>query len=115
MPLKSVTPNNSSIRSSDNPFVSRPNDDPFNPSTRQRGDVGLSMGGTNLLSKLNGRNPALNGRHHNVETPVANSQEPGDEDLMMGEDEDFGGRDGVEPALDPTPDCWEEGGCAEDL
>ncbi|KAH6643815.1 hypothetical protein C7974DRAFT_7053 [Boeremia exigua] len=70
---------------SDNPFVSRPNDDPFNPSTRQRGDVGLSMGGTNLLSKLNGRNPALNGRHHNVETPVANSQEPGDEDLMMGE------------------------------
>lgn len=71
---------------SNNPFVSRPDDDPFNPPTRQRGDVGLNMGGTNLLSKLNGRNPAPNGRYHNVETPVANGQDPDDDDdMLMGE------------------------------
>ncbi|KAF9696408.1 hypothetical protein EKO04_005519 [Ascochyta lentis] len=71
---------------SNNPFVSRPEDDPFNPPTRQRGDVGLNMGGTNLLSKLNGRNPAPNGtRYHNVETPVANGQDPDEDDMMMGE------------------------------
>ena len=68
-----------------NPFMSRSDDDPFNPPPRQRGDVGLNMGGTNLLSKLNGRNPAPNGRYHNVETPVANGQDPGDDDMMMGE------------------------------
>ncbi|KAJ4383432.1 anaphase-promoting complex subunit cdc27 [Didymella sp. IMI 355093] len=72
------------LSESNNPFVSRPDDDPFNPSTRSRGDVGLSMGGTNLLSKLNGRNTAPNGRH-NVETPVANGQDLDDDDLMMGE------------------------------
>ncbi|KAJ4341237.1 anaphase-promoting complex subunit cdc27 [Didymella glomerata] len=70
---------------SHNPFVSRPDDDPFNPSTRPRGDGGLSMGGTNLLSKLNGRNAAPNGRLHNAETPVANGQDFDDDDLMMGE------------------------------
>lgn len=70
---------------SNNPFVSRPDDDPFNPPTRSRGDVGLSMGGTNLLSKLNGRNAAPNGRYHNAETPVANGQDLDDDDLMMGE------------------------------
>lgn len=69
---------------SNNPFVSRPDDDPFNPPTRQRGDVGLNMGGTNLLSKLNGRNPAPNGRHHNVETPVANGEDFDEDDVMMG-------------------------------
>lgn len=70
---------------SNNPFVSRSDDDPFNPPTRQRGDVGLNMGGTSLLSKLNGRNPVPNGRYH-VETPVANGQEPDDDnDMMMGE------------------------------
>lgn len=73
------------ISESNNPFVSRPDDDPFNPPTRPRGDVGLSMGGTNLLSKLNGRNTAPNGRYHNVETPVANGQDPDDDDMMMGE------------------------------
>ncbi|KAF1931676.1 nuclear protein bima [Didymella exigua CBS 183.55] len=68
-----------------NPFVSKPDDDPFNPPTRSRGDVALSMGGTDLLSKLNGRNTVPNGRTHNVETPVANGQDPDDDDLMMGE------------------------------
>lgn len=70
---------------SHNPFVSRPDDDPFNPSTRSRGDGGLGMGGTNLLSKLNGRTTAPNGRYHNAETPVANGQDFDDDDMMMGE------------------------------
>ena len=70
---------------SNNPFVSRPDDDPFNPPPRQRGDVGLNMGGTNLLSKLNGKGQAHNGRHQNVETPVANGQDPDEDDMMMGE------------------------------
>ena len=69
---------------SNNPFVSRPDDDPFNP-PRQRGDVGLNMGGTNLLSKLNGRSQVPHGRYHNVETPVANGQNPDEDDMMMGE------------------------------
>ena len=33
----------------------------------------------------------------------------------MGEDEDLGGGDGVEPFLDPAPDGGEEGGGADDL
>ena len=37
------------------------------------------------------------------------------EDLGMGEDEDFGGRDRVEPFLDPAPDRGKEGRSAEDL
>lgn len=36
-------------------------------------------------------------------------------DLVMREDEDFGGSDGVEPSLDPAPDCRKEGWSAEDL
>ena len=39
----------------------------------------------------------------------------GRKDLVMREDEDFGGGDGVEPSLDPAPDCREEGWGAEDL
>lgn len=74
------------LSESNNPFVSRPADDPFNPPARPRGDMGLSIGGTSLLSKLNGRNAVPNGRHYNVETPVANGQNPDDDDdLMMGE------------------------------
>lgn len=68
---------------SNNPFVSKPDDDPFNPPARQRGDAGLNMGGTNLLSKLNGRHAPPNGRRHIVETPVANGQDPDDDDDMM--------------------------------
>ena len=71
-----------------NPFVSTPDVDPFNPPTRQGGDVGLNLGGTNLLSRLNGSNPAINGgslTYHNVETPIANGQDYHDEDVMMGE------------------------------
>ena len=37
------------------------------------------------------------------------------EDLVMREDEDLGGSDGVEPSLDPAPDCRKEGWSAEDL
>ncbi|KAF1941868.1 TPR-like protein [Clathrospora elynae] len=73
-----------------NPFVSTPDIDPFNPSSRQAGDVGLNMGGSNLLSRLNGRNPAANGMiaqstYHDVDTPITNGQSFQDEDVMMGE------------------------------
>ena len=37
------------------------------------------------------------------------------EDLMMGENEDFGSRDGVKPLLYPAPYCREEGRRTEDL
>ena len=68
-----------------NPFVSKVDDDPFNPPPRQRGDGGLSMGGTTLLSKLNGRHAPSNTRNINVETPVANGQDLDDDEIMMGE------------------------------
>lgn len=70
-----------------NPFVSTPDVDPFNPSSRQGGDVGLNLGGANLLSRLNGSVPTMNGAgptYHNLDTPIANGQEY-DEDVMMGE------------------------------
>ena len=69
-----------------NPFVSKVDDDPFNPPPRQRGDGGLSMGGTTLLSKLNGRHAPSNTRNRNVETPVANGQDLDDDEMMGGED-----------------------------
>ncbi|KAF1840199.1 nuclear protein bima [Cucurbitaria berberidis CBS 394.84] len=73
-----------------NPFVSTPDLDPFNPSIRQGGDVGLNLGGSNLLSRLNGSNPGTNGigansTHHDVETPTANGQPFHHEDVLMGE------------------------------
>lgn len=73
-----------------NPFVSTPDVDPFNPSSRHGGDVGLNLGGSNLLSRLNGTHPAMNGdrmgSYHDVETPIANGhQNLHDEDIMMGE------------------------------
>jgi anaphase-promoting complex subunit 3 len=68
-----------------NPFVSTPDVDPFNPSSRQGGDVGLNLGGSNLLSRLNGSNTATNGTYQNLETPVGNGQSFNDEDIMMGE------------------------------
>jgi anaphase-promoting complex subunit 3 len=68
-----------------NPFVSTPDVDPFNPTTRQGNDIGLNLGGSNLLSRLNGSNPATNGGYHNLETPVTNGQSFHDEDIMMGE------------------------------
>jgi anaphase-promoting complex subunit 3 len=70
-----------------NPFVSTPDVDPFNPTVRQGGDVGLNLGGSDLLSKLNGyrRNPPNNSALHNVETPITNGQNLRDDDVMMGE------------------------------
>jgi anaphase-promoting complex subunit 3 len=68
-----------------NPFVATPNVDPFNPSARQGGDIGLNLGGSNLISRLNGSNAMTNGNHHNMETPVSNGHDYNDEDVMMGE------------------------------
>jgi anaphase-promoting complex subunit 3 len=70
-----------------NPFVSTPDVDPFNPLSRQSADIGLNLGGANLLSRLNGSAPMVNGvasTYHNLDTPVANGQDY-DEDVMMGE------------------------------
>ncbi|KAF2847400.1 TPR-like protein [Plenodomus tracheiphilus IPT5] len=73
-----------------NPFVSTPDVDPFNPSSRQGGDLGLNLGRSNLLSRLNGSAQAQNGHggaslFHNVDTPVANGQNVPVEDVMLGE------------------------------
>lgn len=73
-----------------NPFVSTPDVDPFNPSVRHGGDIGLNLGGSNLLSRLNGSNTMANGNiagpaYHDVDTPIANGQNFHDEDIMMGE------------------------------
>jgi anaphase-promoting complex subunit 3 len=73
-----------------NPFVSTPDVDPFNPSLRNGGDVGLNLGGSNLLSKLNGSMPSTNGHgagsvYPDVETPTSNGQNVRDDDVMMGD------------------------------
>lgn len=73
-----------------NPFVSTPEIDPFNPSVRPGGDVGLNLGGSNLLSKLNGSIPVtysngIGSSYPDVETPTSNGQNIPDEDVMMGE------------------------------
>ncbi|KAI8938483.1 hypothetical protein NX059_004375 [Plenodomus lindquistii] len=73
-----------------NPFVSTPDVDPFNPTSRQAGDLGLNLGGSNLMSRLNGSNQAQNGMgggsmFHSMDTPIANGQNIHDEDVMMGE------------------------------
>ncbi|EUC38406.1 hypothetical protein COCCADRAFT_83325 [Bipolaris zeicola 26-R-13] len=64
------------------PFAQTPEIDPFN--TRQASDGGLNMGGSNLLSKLNGRATQPNS-HHEFDTPVANGQNMHDEHVMMAE------------------------------
>ncbi|KAH8712004.1 hypothetical protein GQ44DRAFT_625928 [Phaeosphaeriaceae sp. PMI808] len=84
-----------------NPFVSTPDVDPFNPSTRPGGDVGLNQGGSSLHSRLNGSHQ-MNGAgtmYRGVETPIANGQDYHDEDVMMGE---TGGPVMNEPGLDIT-------------
>ena len=68
-----------------NPFVSTPDVDPFNPSVRQSADIGLNLGGSNLLSKLNGSNPLNVSTIPNLDTPIANGQSFHDDDVMMGE------------------------------
>ncbi|KAF2464329.1 TPR-like protein [Lindgomyces ingoldianus] len=72
-----------------NPFILTPEIDPFNPS-RNGGDVGLNLGGSNLLSKLNGSIPVSNGSvagsgYPDVETPTSNGQNMHDGDVMMGD------------------------------
>ena len=68
-----------------NPFVSTPDVDPFNPTSRQVGDVGLNLGGANLMSRLNGtKQPTTT--YHDLDTPITNGhQNFHDEDVMMGE------------------------------
>ncbi|KAJ4290261.1 anaphase-promoting complex subunit cdc27 [Kalmusia sp. IMI 367209] len=74
-----------------NPFVSTPDVDPFNTSIRSGGDMnGLNLGGSNLLSKLNGSIPpaaynAATSSFHDAETPISNGQNIHDEDVMMGD------------------------------
>ncbi|KAF1973941.1 TPR-like protein [Bimuria novae-zelandiae CBS 107.79] len=69
-----------------NPFVSAPDADPFNTSTRAGGDAnGLSLGGSSLLSKLNGSMPPAPSSFRDAETPTSNGQNIPDEDIMMGE------------------------------
>ncbi|KAF2867327.1 hypothetical protein BDV95DRAFT_502927 [Massariosphaeria phaeospora] len=73
-----------------NPFVSTPDIDPFNPAVRPGGEAGLNLGGSNLLSKLNGSIPPMNGNgvgssYPDVDTPTSNGQNVPDEDVMMGD------------------------------
>ncbi len=77
-----------------NPFVSTPDIDPFNSSVRQGTDIGLNVGGSNLLSRLNGSNPLTS-----AETPIANGQGFHDDDVMMSE---AGGPVMNEQAVDVT-------------
>jgi anaphase-promoting complex subunit 3 len=84
-----------------NPFVSTPDIDPFNPSSRNGGDVGLNLGGSNLLSRLNGSVPVTNGHGHaDMETPTSNGQNVHDDDIMMG---DVGGPVMNEPSMGAPP------------
>jgi anaphase-promoting complex subunit 3 len=73
-----------------NPFMATPEVDPFNPSLRPAGDVGLNLGGSNLLSRLNGSVPAAYGNGHastypDIETPTNNGQHIHEADVMTGE------------------------------
>ncbi|OCL14176.1 TPR-like protein [Glonium stellatum] len=70
-------------------YVATPGNDPFNPSNRNGNDIGLNLGGSNLLSKLNGSIPVANGNgtgshYPDVETPTSNGQNY-DDDVMMGD------------------------------
>src|SRR5436305_12174587 len=68
-------------------YIATPGNDPFNPSIRAGNEIGLNLGGSNLLSKLNGSIPIANGNGHgshypDVETPTSNGQNYAD-DVMM--------------------------------
>ncbi|KAF2807103.1 TPR-like protein [Mytilinidion resinicola] len=70
-------------------YVATPmGNDPFNPSIRTGNDIGLNLGGSNLLSKLNGNvvtNGNGNGSHYpDLETPTSNGQNY-DDDVLMGD------------------------------
>lgn len=71
-----------------NPIVTTPGNDPFTTSSsRVGGEVGLNMGGSNLLSRLNGLVPSVNaskGTYFDAETPTANGARY-DDDVMMGD------------------------------
>ncbi|KAF2004029.1 TPR-like protein [Amniculicola lignicola CBS 123094] len=84
-----------------NPFISTPDIDPFNPPVRTGNDIGLNLGGSNLLSKLNGSYPPTNGNgvppfHLDQTVTFYESKNP-DEDVMMG---DVGGPVINEPGND---------------
>lgn len=88
-----------------NPFVATPEVDPFNPSQRTGGDIGLNLGGSNLLSKLNATMQPTNGYamssgFHDIETPTSNGQNIPDDDIMMG---DVGGPVGNEGGVEIPP------------
>ncbi|TKA78855.1 hypothetical protein B0A49_02074 [Cryomyces minteri] len=82
-------------------IVATPGNDPFNPSVRTAGDVGLNLGGPNLLSRLNGGiyPPPGVGRIQETETPTANGRNE-DDDVMMG---DAGGPSMATRQLDERP------------
>jgi anaphase-promoting complex subunit 3 len=88
-----------------NPFVATPEVDPFNPSQRTGADIGLNLGGSNLLSKLNGSMQLANGHeigsgYLDIETPTSNGQNIPDDDIMMG---DVGGPVGNEGVVEIPP------------
>ncbi|OCL00010.1 TPR-like protein [Cenococcum geophilum 1.58] len=70
-------------------YAATPGNNPFNPSNRNGNDIGLNLGGSYLLSKLNGSIPVVNGNgngshYPDVETPTSNGQNY-DDDVMMGD------------------------------
>lgn len=86
-----------------NPFITTPEIDPFNPPIRTGDNIGLNLGGSNLLSKLNGSLPFSNNhgqgsQYPDVDTPTSNGQNMPDEDVMMG---DVGGPVMHEPTMEP--------------
>ena len=71
------------------PFVSTPDIDPFN-TTRPGAESTMNLGGSNLLSKLNGSIQAvfqqgMGTSYPSAETPTSNSQNVPDDDIMMGD------------------------------
>ncbi|EON65595.1 hypothetical protein W97_04833 [Coniosporium apollinis CBS 100218] len=70
-----------------NQSLATPGNDPFNPTVRNVGEVGLNLGGPNLLSRLNGSVPAPNGGYAQLQdwdSPAVNGGAH-DDDIMMGE------------------------------
>lgn len=64
-----------------NPFVSTPDIDPFNPSSRNPGDGGLGLAASNQLPRYNGGHGGNN--YHDIETPVGNGRQNSHDDSVM--------------------------------